>query len=126
MAFRKQRVGFRKVCYFTKNKITYIDYKDVELLKKFISANGKITPRRVTGTSAKYQRMLATAIKRARQMALLPYVLQQLILRGKAEELTNIIAAADPIFMDVLPLSLEEIFIYELGGADYEVKDIII
>ena len=74
MAFRKQRVGFRKVCYFTKNKITYIDYKDVELLKKFISANGKITPRRVTVTSAKYQRMLATAIKRARQMALLPYV----------------------------------------------------
>ena len=74
MAFRKQRVGFRKVCYFTKNKITYIDYKDVELLKKFISANGKITPRRVTGTSAKYQRMLATAFKRARQKALLPYV----------------------------------------------------
>lgn len=52
MAFRKQRVGIKKVCYFTKNKITYIDYKDVELLKKFISANGKITPRRVTGTSA--------------------------------------------------------------------------
>ena len=74
MAFRKQRVGVKKVCYFTKNKITYIDYKDVELLKKFISANGKITPRRVNGTSAKYQRMLATAIKRARQMALLPYI----------------------------------------------------
>ncbi|MBR2577613.1 MAG: 30S ribosomal protein S18 [Erysipelotrichaceae bacterium] len=74
MAFRKQRVGYKKVCYFTKNKITYIDYKDVELLKKFISANGKITPRRVTGTSAKYQRMLTTAIKRARQMALLPYI----------------------------------------------------
>ncbi len=74
MAFRKQRVGYKKVCYFTKNKIEYIDYKDVELLKKFISANGKITPRRVTGTSAKYQRMLTTAIKRARQMALLPYV----------------------------------------------------
>ncbi|MCI6089931.1 MAG: 30S ribosomal protein S18 [Solobacterium sp.] len=74
MAFRKQRVGYKKVCYFTKNKIEYIDYKDVELLKKFISANGKITPRRVTGTSAKYQRMLTTAIKRARQMALLPYI----------------------------------------------------
>ena len=74
MAFRKQRVGYKKVCYFTKNKITYIDYKDVELLKKFISANGKITPRRITGTSAKYQRMLTTAIKRARQMALLPYI----------------------------------------------------
>ena len=75
MAFRKQRVGYKKVCYFTKNKIEYIDYKDVELLKKFISANGKITPRRVTGTSAKYQRMLTTAIKRARQMALLPTLL---------------------------------------------------
>ena len=74
MAFRKQRVGYKKVCYFTKNKIEFIDYKDVELLKKFISANGKITPRRVTGTSAKYQRMLTTAIKRARQMALLPYI----------------------------------------------------
>ena len=74
MAFKRQRMGRRKVCYFTKNKITYIDYKDVELLKKFISANGKITPRRVTGTSAKYQRMLTTAIKRARQMALLPYI----------------------------------------------------
>ena len=74
MAFRKQRVGYKKVCYFTKNKIEYIDYKDVELLKKFISANGKITPRRVTGTSAKYQRMLTTAIKRARQRALLPYI----------------------------------------------------
>ena len=59
---------------FTKNKIETIDYKDVELLKRFISANGKIIPRRVTGTRAKYQRMLATAIKRARQMALLPYV----------------------------------------------------
>ena len=73
MAFKKQR-SRKKVCYFTKNKITYIDYKDVELLKKFISANGKIAPRRTTGTSAKYQRMLAIAIKRARQMALLPYV----------------------------------------------------
>ena len=71
MAFKKQRMGRRKVCYFTKNKIEYIDYKDVELLKRFISANGKIIP---TGTRAKYQRMLATAIKRARQMALLPYV----------------------------------------------------
>lgn len=74
MAYRKQRTGRRKVCYFTKNNIKYIDYKDVELLKKFISPNGKITPRRVTGTKAKYQRQLATAIKRARQMALLPYV----------------------------------------------------
>ena len=74
MAFKKQRMGRKKVCYFTKNNVQYIDYKDTELLKKFISANGKIIPRRVTGTSAKYQRELAVAIKRARQMALLPYV----------------------------------------------------
>ena len=64
----------RKVCVFCADHIDQIDYKDVELLKRFVSANGKIIPRRVTGTRAKYQRMLATAIKRARQMALLPYV----------------------------------------------------
>ena len=64
----------KKVCQFCADKTEVIDYKDVELLKRFISANGKIIPRRVTGTRAKYQRMLATAIKRARQMALLPYV----------------------------------------------------
>ena len=64
----------RKVCYFTQNKMTKIDFKDVDLLKKFITDRGKILPRRVTGTSAKYQRMLAVAIKRAREMALLPFV----------------------------------------------------
>ncbi len=74
MAFKKQRMGRKKVCFFTKTGITTIDYKDIELLKRFISANGKIIPRRVTGTRAKYQRMLATSIKRAREMALLPYV----------------------------------------------------
>ena len=72
MAYKKIRPR-KKFCYFTKNKIDHIDYKDVELLKRFISANGKITPRRVTGTSAKYQRELAKAIKNARFMALLPY-----------------------------------------------------
>ena len=64
----------KKVCYFTKNHIKYIDYKDVDLLKKYISPSGKITPKRITGTSAKYQRRLATAIKRARDMALVPFV----------------------------------------------------
>lgn len=64
----------RKVCYFTENKIEKIDYKDVELLRRFISDRGKILPRRVTGTKAIYQRQLATAIKRARHMALLPFV----------------------------------------------------
>ena len=73
MGFKKIRPR-KKVCYFTKNKIAHIDYKDVDLLKKFVSERGKILPRRVTGTSAKYQRKLTVAIKRARTMALLPYV----------------------------------------------------
>lgn len=71
---RGGRAKRRKVCYFTANGITKIDYKETDLLKKFISERGKILPRRVTGTSAKYQRKLTVAIKRARQMALLPYV----------------------------------------------------
>ncbi|KQL41548.1 MULTISPECIES: 30S ribosomal protein S18 [Bacillaceae] len=68
------RAKRRKVCYFTSNGITTIDFKDTELLKRFVSERGKILPRRVTGTSAKYQRKLTIAIKRSRQMALLPYV----------------------------------------------------
>lgn len=68
------RAKRRKVCYFTSNGITHIDYKDTELLKRFVSERGKILPRRVTGTSARYQRKLTIAIKRSRQMALLPYV----------------------------------------------------
>lgn len=73
----QQRRGGRKrkkVCFFTANHIDYIDYKDVELLKKFISERGKILPRRVTGTCAKHQRKLTIAIKRARIMGLLPFV----------------------------------------------------
>ena len=63
----------RKFCKFQAEKIDFIDYKDVELLKGFVPERGKIAPRRQTGTSAKYQRMLAQAIKRARHIALLPY-----------------------------------------------------
>ena len=74
MAPRRGGRKRRKVCYFTSNNITNIDYKDVDLLKKFISERGKILPRRVTGTSAKYQRKLTSAIKVARIMALLPFV----------------------------------------------------
>lgn len=73
MAFKKVKPR-KKVCYFTKNNVKYIDYKDVELLKKFIAPTGKIAPRRITGTCAKYQRQLACAIKKARYMALLPFV----------------------------------------------------
>ena len=64
----------RKACYFKKNKIDYIDYKDAELLGRFIGPDGKITPRAITGTSAKYPRQLASAIKKARFMGLLPDV----------------------------------------------------
>lgn len=73
MAFKKVR-PHKKVCYFKKNNIKYIDYKDVEMLKMFIAPNGKISPRRATGTCAKHQRELAVAIKNARFMALLPFV----------------------------------------------------
>lgn len=73
----QRRTPSEKVCYFTSNGITHIDYKDVELLKKFVSERGKILPRRVTGTSAKYQRKLTVAIKRSRQMALLPFVAEE-------------------------------------------------
>jgi len=80
------RAKRRKVCYFTANGISRIDYKDVDLLKKFISERGKILPRRVTGTSAKYQRKLTVAIKRARQMALLPFALPPFVPQKTGEE----------------------------------------
>lgn len=63
----------RKFCKFRAEKIDFIDYKEVDLLRQFIPELGKIAPRRQTGTSSRFQRMLATAIKRARHMALLPY-----------------------------------------------------
>lgn len=69
----KKEIRTKKVCRFTQNKILYIDYKDVKLLQKFTNEQGKITPKRITGTSSGYQRELAKAIKRARHMALLPY-----------------------------------------------------
>ncbi|MDR3093952.1 MAG: 30S ribosomal protein S18 [Bacteroidales bacterium] len=64
----------KKYCRFKKLGIKYIDYKDPEFLKRFLNDQGKILPRRLTGTSLKYQRKVATAIKRARHLALLPYV----------------------------------------------------
>ncbi len=63
----------KKMCYFTANKIKDVDYKDVNLLRKFIMENGKIVPSRITGTKAGYQRKLARAVKLARYLALLPY-----------------------------------------------------
>ena len=63
----------RKYCRFTVEGITEIDYKDLGLLKQYVSESGKIVPSRITGTSAKYQRQLATAIKHSRFLALMPY-----------------------------------------------------
>ena len=70
---RTSRPPKRKEDYFRKNKVEYIDYKDVELLQRFISDRGKIRSARVTGTNPQHQRLLAQAIKNAREMALLPY-----------------------------------------------------
>jgi small subunit ribosomal protein S18 len=64
----------RKTCPFTENKMKVIDYKDVETLRQFITERGKILPRRITGVSHYYQNMLKQAIKRARHMALIPFV----------------------------------------------------
>mgnify|MGYP005728976045 CR=1 FL=1 len=63
----------RKFCKFTAEGIESIDYKDLDILKDYISETGKIVPSRITGTKARYQRQLATAIKRARYLALIPY-----------------------------------------------------
>ncbi len=73
MVYKKVR-PHKKVCIFCKEKNKVIDYKDVETLKTMITPNGKIAPRRQTGTCAKHQREIAKAIKNARFMALLPYI----------------------------------------------------
>ena len=70
MAFQQRN----KFCYFKENGINDIDYKDVKLLRRFVNDQGKIMPRRVTGTSAKMHRTLVRAIKRSRAIALMPYV----------------------------------------------------
>ena len=70
MAFQNRN----KFCYFKENGISNIDYKDVKLLRRFVNDQGKIMPRRITGTSAKMHRKLVKAIKRARSIALMPYV----------------------------------------------------
>ena len=77
------RKGHRKVCQFCVDKIDYIDYKDVARLRRYMSERAKILPRRVTGTCARHQRELTTAIKRAREMALVPYVVPVVSGRGE-------------------------------------------
>ncbi len=65
-----------KQCFFSQNGIKYIDYKDIEILKRFLNPHGRIIPSRRSGVSAKYQRQLALAVKRARFMGLLPYIVK--------------------------------------------------
>ncbi len=64
----------KKYCRFKKSRIKYIDYKDPNFLLKFVNEQGKLLPRRITGTSTKYQKKVAQAVKRARHLALMPYV----------------------------------------------------
>ncbi|HBP13948.1 MAG: 30S ribosomal protein S18 [Pseudomonadota bacterium] len=68
-----RRFGRKRYCRFTAEGIKEIDYKDLEVLKEYVTETGKIVPSRITGTSARYQRQLARAVKRARYLALLPY-----------------------------------------------------
>lgn len=68
-----QRRGRPKVCHFCKEKISYVDYKDIALLRRFVSDRGKIRARRVTGTCARHQRDIALAVKNAREMGLMSY-----------------------------------------------------
>ncbi|HIJ64907.1 MAG TPA: 30S ribosomal protein S18 [Candidatus Hydrogenedentes bacterium] len=70
---RKKKLSRNKVCRLTTDRVVYIDYKDVSMLKHYVTERGKIIPRRITGATAKHQRMLNQAIKRARQIALLPF-----------------------------------------------------
>ena len=74
---RGQKRQHRKVCVFCAEKVDHIDYKEISRLRRFISDRGKILPRRVTGTCAKHQRPLTTALERARAIALLPYTTEQ-------------------------------------------------
>jgi small subunit ribosomal protein S18 len=71
---RAKYIPKRKVCFFCRDKVEHIDYKDPSVLRPYISDRGKIAPRRKSGACAKHQRALAVAIKRARHLALLPYV----------------------------------------------------
>lgn len=69
----KKKFFKRKVCHFCKNHIEVLDYKDVKILKRYVKESGKIIPKRLTGTCSKHQRLVTKAIKRARNIALLPY-----------------------------------------------------
>ncbi len=81
---KRSKRGRRKVSYLTTQKIDYVDYKDIAILRRFLTERGKILPSRQTGNNAKQQRMVTRAIKRAREMALLPFVVSDLSDEGRA------------------------------------------
>ena len=76
----------RKYCQFCKEHVEYIDYKDTQLLRKYVTDRGKIKPRRVTGACVQHQRDIANAVKRAREMALMPYVVPAISSRGNRRD----------------------------------------
>ena len=71
-----QKKQKKKVCMFCRDKVEWVDYKDIQLLRRFVSDRGKIRARRVTGTCAQHQRDVASAVKNAREMALLPFTVR--------------------------------------------------
>lgn len=77
-----QKQPRRKYCQFCKDEVGYVDYKDEQMLRKYVTDRGKIKPRRVTGACTRHQRDIATAVKRAREMALLPYTVPVVSGRG--------------------------------------------
>lgn len=79
---RIEKQPVQKACPFCKDKVEYIDYKDIKLLRKYVTDRGKIKPRRVTGVCAQHQRDIANAVKRARIMALMPYAVTVVSRRG--------------------------------------------
>jgi small subunit ribosomal protein S18 len=79
---RSRYVPKRKICFFCRDKVEHIDYKDVVMLRPYISDRGKISPRRKSGACARHQRALTTAIKRARHLALLPFVSAHILKTG--------------------------------------------
>ena len=81
----RRRGGKKKVCIFCKEHINWVDYKDINLLRKFMSDRGKIRARRVSGNCAQHQRDVAVAIKTARELALLPYTQRTVTERGPSE-----------------------------------------
>ena len=79
---RAEKQPVQQNCSFCKDKVVYIDYKDTKLLRKFVTDRGKIKPRRVTGLCAQHQKDVANAVKRARQMALMPFAVTVISKRG--------------------------------------------